>query len=108
MPCSFSVSITETIFCSMFCAARVLSCFDRAEDQACACIMTSRSIVLSSGNGRSTGKVSSDENIGQSLSDELYARLPPCYRHGHEVQIGIKLRMVFARSRGPMKRDCVT
>lgn len=48
MPCSFSVSITETIFCSMFCAAKVLSCFDRAEDQACACIMTSRSILLSS------------------------------------------------------------
>ena len=53
MPCSFSFSITITIFCSIFCAARVLSCFDRAEDQACACMMTSRSILLNSENGSS-------------------------------------------------------
>jgi hypothetical protein len=48
MPCSFSASITETIFCSILWAASVLSCFGRAEDQACVSIIRSRSIALKS------------------------------------------------------------
>lgn len=48
MPCFFSVSITETIFRSMLCAASELSCFVRAEDQAWLSVSASRSIELSS------------------------------------------------------------